>query len=225
MTIQRLENVGIVVDDIGAAVAGLRAQGRGARRWDGAVPESRAGGAGKPTPAGRRPSYRGRARSAHRQEVIPMPGELRTSIDIDATPDLVWEVLTDVHAYPEWSPLLAGAEGTFADGGRVVFRFPPLNALMRTTVPAIVLEVSPRRRLRYVLRFPRLGIPGLLDTEHTLTIEDREGGVRLWLVMRFHGLLFPLMSRSLNRHRAPAFGPVPAALKERIEGMRAARGE
>ena len=33
-----------------------------------------------------------------------MTGEMRTSVDIDATPELVWEVLTDVPAYPEWTP-------------------------------------------------------------------------------------------------------------------------
>src|SRR5215210_5255347 len=102
--------------------------------------------------------------------MVPMTGELRTSVDIDAPAELVWEVLTDVAAYPEWSPLITSAEGTFADGGRVSFSFPRMNALLRTTVPALVLEVTPRRRLRYVLRFARLGIPGLLDTEHILTI-------------------------------------------------------
>jgi len=159
------------------------------------------------------------------EKAILMASELRTSIDIQARPELVWEVLTDVAAYPEWSPLVTSAEGTFAQGDRVVFHFPPLNALIRTTVPATVLEVTPCRRLRYTLRFARLGMPGLLDTEHILTIAPHDGGVRLWLEMQFRGLLLPLMSRSLNRDRAPAFGPMPAALKDRIEGMQAARPE
>jgi len=154
-----------------------------------------------------------------------MTGQLRTSVDIEATPELVWEVLTDVPAYPEWSPLITSAEGSFTAGGRVAFSFPRMNALLRTTVPARVLEVTPRRRLHYVLRFARLGIPGLLDTEHMLTIVPRDGGVQLWLEMRFRGLLLPALTRSLNRDRAPAFGPMPAVLKARIEGMRAARLE
>ncbi|GAB3309076.1 hypothetical protein GCM10027451_18620 [Geodermatophilus aquaeductus] len=154
-----------------------------------------------------------------------MTGQMRTSVDIDADPELVWEVLTDVPAFPEWSPLLTRAEGTFAPGGRVVLGFRPLNALLRTTVPVRVLEVTPRRRLRYQLRFGRLGVPGLLDTEHGMTITDHDGGVRLWLEMRFRGLLFRPLMRSLNRDRAPALTPMPRALKDRIEGMRATRAE
>ena len=152
-----------------------------------------------------------------------MPGELRTSIHVDATPELVWEVVTDVPAYPEWAPVLTGAEGSFADGGRVSFSFPPAGLLLRTTVPARVLEVTPCRRLRFGLRLARLGVPGVLDTEHTLTIDPQDGGVRLWLDIRFSGLLLPLLTRSLNRDRAPAFGPLPANLKERIERMQASR--
>jgi len=154
-----------------------------------------------------------------------MTGEMRTSVDIDATPELVWEVLTDVPAFPEWTPLITKAGGTFAPGGGLTFTFPGFNPLLRTTVPGKVLEVTPLRRLRYVLRFGRFGIPGLLDSEHMLTIEHRDGGVRLWMELRFRGLLLPLMTRSLNRERAPAFGPMPATLKARIEGMQATRTE
>jgi len=154
-----------------------------------------------------------------------MISELRTSIDIDATPERVWELLTDVSAYPEWSPLLTSAEGSFAAGDRVLFRFSPTNALLRTTVPARVLEVTPCRRLSYVLRFARFGTPGLLDVQSTVTIALRDGGVRLWMEMRFRGLLLPLMTRSLNRDRLPVFGPMPAVLKDRIEGMHAPRPE
>src|SRR5438045_2057485 len=102
---------------------------------------------------------------------------MRTSIDVDATPDRVWEVLTDVPGYPAWTPVLTSAEGTFAVGGRVVFGFPPLHALLRSRVPVEVLEVTPGRRLRYVFRFARLGVPGVLDAEQTSTIDLPEGRV------------------------------------------------
>jgi uncharacterized protein YndB with AHSA1/START domain len=44
----------------------------------------------------------------------------RTSIDIDAPPDLVWRVLVDVERWPEWSPTMTTIErldtGTFRTG-------------------------------------------------------------------------------------------------------------
>jgi uncharacterized protein YndB with AHSA1/START domain len=30
--------------------------------------------------------------------------ELRDEIEIEATPERVWEILTDFAAYPEWNP-------------------------------------------------------------------------------------------------------------------------
>ena len=147
----------------------------------------------------------------------------RTSIDLDATPERVWEVLTDVPAYPDWTPVLTSAEGTFAEGGRVVFSFPPLHALLRSTVSVRVLEVTPNRRLRIAYRFARLGVPGLLDAEQTSTIDVRDSVVRLWLELRARGVLVPFMVRSLSPEETPGFGPMPTALKARIEGTEATR--
>jgi hypothetical protein len=154
-----------------------------------------------------------------------MTAELRTFVDIDATPERVWEVLTDVPAWPQWNLLIASAEGTFAVGRRLSLSMPPLNPLLRVTLRLTVLEVAPCRRLRFRLRLVRLGIPGLFDADHTLTISLHDGGVRLWEEARFRGLLVPLMTRSLNREKLPAFNATNAALKNRIEGLQPTRLE
>jgi uncharacterized protein YndB with AHSA1/START domain len=148
---------------------------------------------------------------------------MKTSMDLDATPERVWEVLTDVPAYPDWTPGLTSAEGTFAVGGRVVFGYQPMHALLRSTVPVRVLEVTPGRRLRYEQRFARLGMPGLLDAELSSTIDIRDGRVRLWLQFWVRGLFLPLIIRSLSPEETPTFGPLPTALKAQIEGTEAAR--
>ena len=143
--------------------------------------------------------------------------ELTTSVDIDATPERVWQVLTDLPAYAEWNPFITRAEGTLVAGQRVWVSLPPVNAFVPATLRPTVLEVTPPRRLRLWSRLDRLGIPGVFDVEHTVTLLDHDGGVRVWQQERFGGLLAPLLIRSLNRHRLTAFAAMDDALKARAE--------
>jgi len=152
-----------------------------------------------------------------------MTFELRTFVDIDATPERVWDVLTDLPSYPHWNPFITRAEGTCAVGERLTLSLPPVNALVRVTLRPTVLEATPCRRLRLRSRQDRLGIPGLFDAEHTFTITLRDSGVRLLEEQRLRGLLVPLMTRSLNRRRLPALTAMNAALKDRVEGMQPTR--
>jgi hypothetical protein len=150
--------------------------------------------------------------------MVPMTAEMRWFVDIRATPERVWQVLTDVPAYPQWNPFITGIKGTSAGGGRMSVSLAHLNPLLRRTLRPRVLEVTRGRRLRFRLRLARLGLPGLLDTEHTLTITIHDDGrVRLWHQVHFLGLLVPLVTRSLNRKNGPSFDAMNAALKERAE--------
>jgi hypothetical protein len=155
--------------------------------------------------------------------MVPMTAELRTFVDIDATPERVWQVLTDLPAYPQWNPFITSVEGPFVVGGRVSITLLPLNALLRVTLRAAVVEVTVCRRLRFRLRWARPGIPGLFDIDYTLTLTSQDGGVRLWENARFRGLLVPLLTRPVNRDAALAFDAMNAALKNRTEGMQPTR--
>jgi hypothetical protein len=147
-----------------------------------------------------------------------MAAELRTFVDVDASPERVWDVLTDVPAYPEWNPFVVQAEGTFAVGQRLSLRLTRLSSGLRIKLRPTVLEATPGRRLRFRMYMAWPGIPGLFDSDQTLTITPQDDGVRLWEEARFTGLLVPLMSRALNRDRAGGFSAMNAALKARIEG-------
>jgi hypothetical protein len=151
-----------------------------------------------------------------------MPAELRTFVDIDASPERVWAVLIDLPAYAEWNPFVTRAEGEMVVGSRLTVTVPRVSALLPGRLRPTVLEVAPFRRLRVGSRLDRLGVPGLFTVEHTVTIDERDGGARLWLQDRFGGVLAPLLIRSLNRHRLDAFTAMNAALKARVEGMPAA---
>ena len=143
-----------------------------------------------------------------------MSKQLTSRIDIDATPEQVWWVLSDFAAYPQWNPFITRAEGQTRPGSPLVLRMQPVGARGVTLRPTVV-EATPGHRLRWLGRF---GIPGLFDAEHSFTITRRDqGGVRLSQDERFTGILVPLMARSLDRHMLPAFQAMNAALKDRAE--------
>ena len=153
-----------------------------------------------------------------------MTADLTTFVDIDATPERVWQVLTDLPAYAEWNPFVTEADGAFVVGGRLSVSVPPVNALVQAHLRPTVVEVVPLRRLRLRSQLIRPAVPGLFDVDLTMTITEHDGGggVRLWQQDRFGGLLAPLLIRSLNRHRAAAFQAMNEAIKRRAEGMSAA---
>jgi len=145
-----------------------------------------------------------------------MSKTLVSQIDIDASPERVWQVLTDLSAYPEWNPFIVRAEGQIEVGGRLTLRMEPEGGRAVTLRPTVT-EATSGSRLRWQGRF---GLPGIFDAEHEFRVEALDGGrSRLAQNERFRGLLVPAMGRSLDRHTLPAFMAMNAALKRRVERM------
>src|SRR5215216_207427 len=143
-----------------------------------------------------------------------MAKQLRTEIEIEATPERVWQVLTDFAAFPEWNPFMTRAEGTARRGERLTIRMQPDGGRAMTFRPT-VLEAEPNRHLRWV---GRVVVPRVFDGEHSFTIERvGEGEVRLIQQEEFRGILVPLMAKSLDRNTLPAFEKMNHALKRRAE--------
>jgi hypothetical protein len=143
-----------------------------------------------------------------------MTKQLRAHIDIQASPQRVWQVLTDFAAYPQWNPFITQASGTAAPGERLSVRMQPAGGRAMTFRPT-VLEAAPQRRLRWI---GRVLFPGVFDGEHSFTIEPLEqGSVRLTQQEDFRGALVPLLARSLDRRTLPAFEQMNQSLKRRAE--------
>jgi len=151
-----------------------------------------------------------------------MSKKLVSQIEIDATAEQVWEVLTDFADYPAWNPFIVSAVGTAEVGTHLSMRMQPVDARAVSLTPT-VLEASPGRRLRWRGRF---GVSGVFDAEHVFTLTSRDdGGVTLSQTEEFSGLLVPFMAGSLDRHTLPAFVLMNEALKLRAEeAMASQRG-
>ena len=143
--------------------------------------------------------------------------ELKTSIDIDASPDAIWEVLSDLPSYPSWNPFIRELRGRLSTGERLELRMQPVGGKAIRFRPT-VLAAEPARELRWL---GRLVMPGVLDGEHRFAIEPTARGSRLVQEERFTGVLVPLLAKSLRTRTLPAFELMNAALKDRVESSAA----
>lgn len=142
---------------------------------------------------------------------------LKTKIDIDAAPDEVWAVLSDLPSYPDWNPFIREARGTLAAGERLELEIQPTRGRAMRFRPTL-LSAEPNRELRWL---GRLVAPGLFDGEHRFAIEPSGRGSRLVQQERFTGLLVPFLARGLRRGTLPGFELMNEALKGRVEARTA----
>jgi hypothetical protein len=143
-----------------------------------------------------------------------MAKQLHAEVEIGATPDRVWEVLTDFAAYQDWNPFIVQAAGQAVPGTRLELHM-RLSGRRPTTIRPEVLEADPARRFRWL---GRVLVPGVFDGEHTFTIEPAgPGRARLTQHEEFRGLLAPLVVKLIAKPTLASFHQMNQALKTRVE--------
>jgi hypothetical protein len=144
---------------------------------------------------------------------------IEAPIEIAAPAQVVWDVLADVDAYPEWNPFLVRFDGRLVEGERPRIRFSPPGGRPITMRPRVLVVDAPRE-LRWL---GHLGVRGIFDGEHRFALEPL-GPTRTRLVQseRFGGILVPLTG-SLLRRTEQGFQAMNEALRGRAEAQAAQR--
>ncbi|GAA5174644.1 SRPBCC domain-containing protein [Niveibacterium umoris] len=144
--------------------------------------------------------------------------ELRTTVDIQASPNQVWAILTDFATYPEWNPFIRAVRGE-PIAGRSLNVSVVSGAAKRTRSywPRVLSSEAPRE-LRWQ---QRMMFGGLLEGEHRFKLVQRsDGSTRLVHSECFTGLLVPLLRDRIEREARPGFEAMNEALRLRAEAMR-----
>jgi len=141
---------------------------------------------------------------------------LHSEIEIDASAERVWGVLTDFACYPQWNPFIRRISGELEVGGRLEVRLEPPDSRGITMRPT-VLSAEPNRLIRWV---GHLLVPGIFDGEHSLAIHPlEENRVRFVQHEAFKGVLIRMLARSLDTNTLRGFEEMNGALKERAEAL------
>lgn len=134
----------------------------------------------------------------------------QAEVTIDAGPDAVWSVLTDVAHYTEWDSGIDGVEGTVGPGARITVRS---QANPGRAFPLTVTGLTPPREMVWSGGMPL----GLFSGVRRFTLSPRGAG-RTHFLMReeYTGPLLGLIWRSMPDLQ-PSFDQFARGLKSRVE--------
>ena len=140
--------------------------------------------------------------------------------EIEAPPEVVWRVLTDFAAYPEWNPFIVRIGGDLTVGQILDLTIQPPGRRAMTFRPK-VLRCEPNRELRWLGHFL---VPGFFDGEHAHLLDGLEAGrTRYRQSEAFRGVLVPLTGGLLAATQQ-GFDAMNTALKARAEMLAKAAG-
>jgi hypothetical protein len=138
-----------------------------------------------------------------------MAKQINTSIQINASRETVWQVLTDFKKYAEWNTFIHSITGEVKVGNRIIVK------LLNMTFKPTVLVYTKATELKWVGRF---GFKGVFDGEHRFHLtENGDGTVHFEQSEIFTGILVKLFSKSLNGKTKQGFEQMNRELKTRAE--------
>jgi hypothetical protein len=140
--------------------------------------------------------------------------QIETEIDISATAERLWSVLTNFSAYPGWNPFIRAIKGSIEAGQRLTVSIQPSGGKPMKFRPKVLI-VTPNTELRWL---GHLLMPGIFDGEHYFKIAPiGNGRVRFTQGERFSGLLVGMAKSSLDRGTKSGFIAMNSAIKTRAE--------
>lgn len=140
--------------------------------------------------------------------------EIKTTVEIQASAEQVWQALTDFERYPYWNPFIPSIQGEVRVGAKLYVKIQPPGTRGMIFKP-IVLKADPPKELRWV---GHLLFPGLFDGEHKFLIEPLvTGNIRFTQQESFTGLLVPLFAKNIDTNTRRGFEAMNKALKVLLE--------
>ena len=129
---------------------------------------------------------------------------------IRAEPGVIWGLLTDAAAYPEWNPAVIGIEGPIEDGARI-----RLTSIVNPK-REFKLNVTDVRAPNHMVWWD--GMPlGLFKGVRTFDVTDKgDGTSEFKMEETYSGLMAPLITKSIP-DMTDSFNQFADGLKEAAE--------
>jgi hypothetical protein len=147
-----------------------------------------------------------------------MAKELRaTPVEIQASPEQVWAVLTDFSSFPRWNPFIRKASGPITPGSKIKIELRLYGKTLMPLSPTLIM-VEPPGELRW---FAGNKPSGVFDVERFFILEPNASGGTLFRQGEdCTGFLAPfILSLGLETRILRGYERLGRALKKRSERL------
>lgn len=141
--------------------------------------------------------------------------EIKTEIDIFASPNEVWNVISDVESWESWSPIIRGSQGVVAVGSEITIAM--IGKSDKEEGPIynpIITDLDEPRLFRW---HANMGNDFIFTNIKVIELVESESGTRLIHKEQFKGLLAPIFCGQMEVGVPPMLNSMNQALKDLIE--------
>src|SRR5690242_3329618 len=115
-----------------------------------------------------------------------MATEITTRININASVNHVWQVLTDFTHYAEWNPFITSITGSAQVGNKINVRLVLPGSKGMNMTPRVTV-FNPNKEFRWL---GHLLFKGIFDGEHRFELQDNGDGTTTFIQSeKFRGIL------------------------------------
>jgi hypothetical protein len=140
--------------------------------------------------------------------------EIRTEIDIKASPDKAWGVLTNFNSFSQWNPSIRQINGAPKVGTKIKIHLHTSSGKIRIYQPTVT-KVEPNRELRW---YGKSFIPGMFNGERIFVIEPLgPNNIRFVHMEIFTGFGVSLVGDRLDKDLHQSFVKMNDAFKVKVE--------
>ncbi len=137
--------------------------------------------------------------------------EIHTSVLIEASPEIVWNILTDFDKYPLWNTFITSINGDISEGKTIEVKAGGMK------FKPTILKCEKNKEFRWL---GKLFFKGIFDGEHIFQIIDNNDGTSTFQHSElFSGFLVMFFSKKLDGETTQGFKNMNTKLKELSENI------
>jgi len=139
---------------------------------------------------------------------------LETEITINASTEVVWDILLDHKTYQDWNPFILNISGPSQPGEKLLVNIKPPDSKAMEFKP-LVLANEKEKEFRWI---GKLLVKGIFDGEHYFLLEPvGPNETRFTQGENFTGILSGLMMKMIGKNTLVGFESMNEALKKQAE--------